>query len=971
MPTRAAIAFTALAALLASCSRGGPALPHAIGTDSFTSQPPGGLAASAAQATSAAGGQPAPSANAPASSSASAPRVLEEADLYQLSGTHLFVLNAYRGLEIVDLANPSAPALVGRVPLSGTPVDLYLLGTVAYLTESDAFAYVPEADGVLRPQRDSRLVAVDVTDPTHPVVLADFPIAGALDQTRLVGNVLYVMSRDSWWYAWAVPLAAGTTASPSLAEDGPSTPDTDLAYVASFDVSDPAHPIAVAKLEFPASGFDTHANVTVDRVTLSFSGWDASGPVTRFQVVDISDPGGALSAGASFSCPGLVEDRWAMDYDATGGNFRAVLAGDWNGGAALEIWSSPSPVAATPLARLSLDVGQSLTAASFDGARVYIVTALAADPLFAVDASDPSNPVVAGTLAMPGALDFIEPRGDRLLALGHTSEAGQSFQLAVTLIDVTELASPKELSRVEFGSSYGFVATQADELNKAFIVLDPPPAGIGLVLVPVQGWDGTTYAYTGGTQLIDYSGDSLTLRGFLAHPGAITRSFPTGSSGTTLAALSDSALQIIDATNRDAPVQVALLELARSVATLAILSGDAIELAGDYYLGATELVVTDALDPDAATPLASVSVPAPYAALFEDGTVFWLLAHDVSANTAWLQAVDLAQPLSPVLRGRLDLDQVPSLGGGFWGYGDEAVLVGHTLAVHRYLYLVPQNCPAGAPCPLSATDAVRLYDLSDPDHPRWATDVVLPGSAWSWGLTAFGSYLWLTEFEWQAGEGSGRYYLDRIDLSNPSQPALLARINVPGVLFAASSDGSLLYTLETWWSSDTTTTYVHGLSLTAAGTARLFGTAPLSGYPAGATASSGYAFVATEDPGVTFAVSGTAASPASGGAVLGPVSGPGSAHLFAVDLAAMAVSSAQEVKGSYAWLRKVSGGTLFLEAGWLDQGILVYSLADPAHPAFQQSVRTQGYPWDIVVANGIAYLPSGPYGVPMVTLGGP
>ena len=454
---------------------------------------------------------------------------------------------------------------------------------------SDFFFYA--ADGAeARPDRGSRLFAVDVADPSHPRVLAELPIEGEVTDTRIVGDVLYVVSRDTVGYRW-IGFGGGGVATTSPAAGAGATaagsstqPGADSATVASFDVSDPAHPREAARLTLPANGWQTHANVTAERITLSFSGWEASaggswGSVTRFRVIDISDPGGALADGAELEAAGEVRDRWAMDHDDTHGIFRAVLASGWNGGAVLQVWSSPAPGAAELLSRLLIDVPESLTAARFDGDRVYIVTARSMDPLWAIDAADPRAPKVAGALHMPGQLDFIEPRGDRLVALGHTNEAGQPFQLAVSLIDVTNLAAPKLLDREFFGSSFGWVSVEPDDLRKAFIVLDPPPGGAvpGLVLVPIQGWDQASWRFAGGTQLLDFSRDALALRGFLAHPGAITRAFPLDVPPTRLVALSDAALQTVDAADRGAPVELGRLDLARPVTNLALVGGAAVE----------------------------------------------------------------------------------------------------------------------------------------------------------------------------------------------------------------------------------------------------------------------------------------------------------------------------------------------------------------------------------------------------------
>ncbi len=66
---------------------------------------------------------------------------------------------------------------------------------------------------------------------------------------------------------------------------------------------------------------------------------------------------------------------------------------------------------------------------------------------------------------------------------------------------------------------------------------------------------------------------------------------------------------------------MANLELARNVSTLALLGDKAVELAGDWYLGATELAVTDAGDPNTPSPLARFGIAAPFASMFRDGSM--------------------------------------------------------------------------------------------------------------------------------------------------------------------------------------------------------------------------------------------------------------------------------------------------------------------------------------------------------------
>ena len=67
---------------------------------------------------------------------------------------------------------------------------------------------------------------------------------------------------------------------------------------------------------------------------------------------------------------------------------------------------------------LSMPVPESLRSVRYDGDRAYAITAEQTDPLFTIDLSDPANPQQIGELEIPGWVYHMEPRGDRVLALG-------------------------------------------------------------------------------------------------------------------------------------------------------------------------------------------------------------------------------------------------------------------------------------------------------------------------------------------------------------------------------------------------------------------------------------------------------------------------------------------------------------------------------------------------------------------------
>ena len=219
--------------------------------------------------------------------------------------------------------------------------------------------------------------------------------------------------------------------------------------------------------------------------------------------------------------------------------------------------------------------------------------------------------------------------------------------------------------------------------------------------------------------------------------------------------------------------------------------------------------------------------------------------------------------------------------------------------------------PGGGP--YTGEDAVVLFDLSNPDAPRRAGKVVLSGSDWSWGLRAEAGLLWLTHHEWTDDARGVRYYLDRIDVSDPDAPVLLPKVNVPGT-FLGTSGARRVYTLDTRWddSAASATSLVHALDLTDRGTARLVGTISLPGWTSGAVLGSGHAWVVTQDW----------------------TGGRSDVRLAALDLAALRVASSQRLDASWAWPLLAGSGKLFLAAGTTSgASVLVLSLSSPARAA--------------------------------------
>ena len=121
--------------------------------------------------------------------------------------------------------------------------------------------------------------------------------------------------------------------------------------------------------------------------------------------------------------------------------------------------------------------GEKIYSARFLGNRAYLVTFKKVDPFFVLDLSDPANPKVLGALKIPGYSDYLHPYDENhVIGVGKNTveaspEEGGNFAwyqgMKIAIFDVTDVANPKEMHKVEIGDR----GTDSYALNdhKAFL----------------------------------------------------------------------------------------------------------------------------------------------------------------------------------------------------------------------------------------------------------------------------------------------------------------------------------------------------------------------------------------------------------------------------------------------------------------------------------------------------------------------
>lgn len=718
-------------------------------------------------------------------------REVLEADIVAIEGDRIYALSPYGGLGVVDAADPDDLELRGRWRTSAQPFEMYVDDgrVLAMFTDYGANVY-DEGSGTYQWRTSSRMVALDARDPSKISVLGEFVLPGWIQDSRRVGDVVYVVTQEEGG-CWGCRATANTT-------------------ITSIDVSDPARPTRRDQLVLENAGFGGPRSVISTDERLYVAGPSAGALEngrSSIEVIDVSDPSGDLERGASLLVAGSIQNRWQMDEHA--GVLRVVSQpGSWGSGQApvIETFVVRSAMQVTPLGHgtLTLPRPEALRSVRFDGPRAYAITFQQTDPLFTIDLSDPDEPRQAASLEIPGWVEHMEPRGDRLLALGFDPGNPQG-SLAVSLFDVTSLDRPALLSRASFGGAWPSLAEDPNRLHKAFTVLDE----LGLVLVPFAGFTETAGAcpggWEGGIQLVDWSDDRLVRRGLAPSHGRARRALIHRE---RMIGMSDVALESFDITSRDAPTRTDELELAVPVNEVAVEGNRVVRLSHDWWTGEAALEVVAATDAEALEPLGRL----PLSPVLGDacGGGWWgadLLVHDGHAylvldaapgvgqeERTRVAAFDVRNAASPRFLTTLELP----FGRGFAPYfpaelgtaAERVAMVGDALVLVRHDSIADQPV-------VNSRSSFELVDLSVPGAPRHAGSVMRPDAMAHADLAVFGDEVVSWHVQPATTDGSRvRYFFEHFDPRTPTTGLTVPPVNVPGVVTSWDPGSRRLVTID-------------------------------------------------------------------------------------------------------------------------------------------------------------------------------
>jgi uncharacterized secreted protein with C-terminal beta-propeller domain len=394
---------------------------------------------------------------------------VDEADIVKTDGKYIYLISGNK-VSIVKAYPTEEAEVLSRIAFN----DTYLVG-IFVNQESDklavlgcsyiGFSYMfPEVYHRTFIMDVKTFVNVyDISNKSNPVLSANFTMTGSYFNSRMIGDYVYFVVSELAY------IVNDTVVLPKVYSNG-SGKDIGASEILYSDASDEyfIYTTVVAlnmhnTAEKPTNktlllGGTSSMYVSLNNIYITFSETGERTTIYRIRIENST-----ITPEAKGEVPGRELNQFSMDeYN----NYFRIATTKWIN------WTKQNDffvltqqnnlyvlnMNLSVIGKLeNLAIGENLHSARFVGDRCYIVTFKKTDPLFVIDLSDPTTPVVLGQLKIPGYSDYLHPYdGNHLIGVGkETVEASEDFAwyqgVKISLFDVSNVTNPIQIANYTIG----------------------------------------------------------------------------------------------------------------------------------------------------------------------------------------------------------------------------------------------------------------------------------------------------------------------------------------------------------------------------------------------------------------------------------------------------------------------------------------------------------------------------------------
>ena len=418
---------------------------------------------------------------------------VDEADIIKTDGKYIYY-TVNNVLYIVEATNLE---IVSKIKIDGEEERFYI--SEIYLKDNKVVlignSYILEEPVIINNEQERvmnsyvsvnrkntvKAIVYDITDKTNPKVERDVALEGNYVDSRMVGDNLYLISRNTKYYydgmkdEEILPIMNDSISGKVKTINCTdiiyfkNTEDTSFMMVGGFNINDDEE---VHVETFFGAGNLVYANENNLYLTRQVYGEEDKTIIYKFML-----DGAKIKLLSQGEVKGILNNQFSMDeYD---GYLRIATTSYEIVAPAKEEYLDGGIVSYTLPERESTnnlyilndkleEVGkienlardEKIYSVRFIGKIGYIVTFKQIDPLFVIDLSDPTNPVVKGELKIPGYSSYLHPYDEtHIIGIGYnTKDNGfggiTNANMKMSMFDVSDLENPVELFNVDIGNEY-------------------------------------------------------------------------------------------------------------------------------------------------------------------------------------------------------------------------------------------------------------------------------------------------------------------------------------------------------------------------------------------------------------------------------------------------------------------------------------------------------------------------------------
>lgn len=313
----------------------------------------------------------------------------------------------------------------------------------------------------------AQAIVYDITNKEEPKQLRSVSLDGYYVQSRMIGDNIYFVSNKSPNYCKGInddevlPLIRDT----AISKETKKIEATDIVYfkdaesyrymlVGGFNINNNNE--VNTEVFFGASStiYANEKNLYITQSTYK-NGSYLEGTESTIYKFNLNDS--QINLQCKGNIKGNLNNQFSMDeYE---GNLRIATTSGYDKQSTNQLYVLDENL--QEIGKIeNLAQGEKIYSVRFIGKVGYIVTFEQIDPLFVIDLSNPTAPVIKGQLKIPGYSSYLHPYDEtHIIGIGYNTKSNgyggvTNDNMKMSMFDISDLENPKEMFNVNIGESY-------------------------------------------------------------------------------------------------------------------------------------------------------------------------------------------------------------------------------------------------------------------------------------------------------------------------------------------------------------------------------------------------------------------------------------------------------------------------------------------------------------------------------------